>query len=93
MFVPTFAAHKMINFNFFLNCLAAFLSFSLIASGVYIFNDFLDIDSDRSHPTKKNRPLANAQFDSLYATILMLALFLLGFFIVYHEGDHSIEFF
>lgn len=38
--------------------LAAFISFSLAASGIYILNDLVDVEADRKHPTKKNRPLA-----------------------------------
>lgn len=37
----------------------AFGSFCLIASAVYVFNDILDVEADRQHPTKKNRPLAS----------------------------------
>lgn len=36
----------------------AFLAFCFIASSVYVFNDILDVEADRQHPTKKNRPLA-----------------------------------
>lgn len=36
----------------------AFLAFCLAASGTYFFNDAVDVDADRSHPTKRNRPVA-----------------------------------
>jgi 4-hydroxybenzoate polyprenyltransferase len=36
----------------------AFLAFSLCASGIYVLNDLLDLDSDRQHPAKKSRPFA-----------------------------------
>jgi decaprenyl-phosphate phosphoribosyltransferase len=39
--------------------LLAFTAFCMIASTVYIINDFLDRDEDRRHPVKKNRPLAS----------------------------------
>jgi 4-hydroxybenzoate polyprenyltransferase len=38
--------------------IAAFFSFSFIASANYLVNDLLDIESDRSHPTKRFRPFA-----------------------------------
>ena len=38
--------------------LAAMLCFSLAASGVYLVNDLADLDSDRRHPRKRNRPFA-----------------------------------
>jgi len=38
--------------------LLAFASFSLAASGIYVWNDLLDVEADRRHPTKCNRPIA-----------------------------------
>lgn len=39
----------------------AFVSFSLLASSVYIANDLLDIPSDRKHATKRFRPIASGK--------------------------------
>lgn len=36
-----------------------FFAFCAIASAVYVFNDILDAEADRQHPSKKNRPLAS----------------------------------
>jgi 4-hydroxybenzoate polyprenyltransferase len=36
----------------------AFLAFCFGASAIYVVNDVLDVESDRAHPTKKNRPIA-----------------------------------
>ncbi|AFM43044.1 4-hydroxybenzoate polyprenyltransferase-like prenyltransferase [Desulfosporosinus acidiphilus SJ4] len=36
-----------------------FGAFCCIASSIYVFNDLLDIEADRQHPTKKTRPLAS----------------------------------
>jgi decaprenyl-phosphate phosphoribosyltransferase len=36
----------------------AFVAFSLAAAGVYLVNDVQDIEADRAHPTKRNRPIA-----------------------------------
>jgi decaprenyl-phosphate phosphoribosyltransferase len=38
--------------------LLAFVAFCLAASGIYLWNDALDVDSDRAHPTKQHRPVA-----------------------------------
>jgi decaprenyl-phosphate phosphoribosyltransferase len=38
--------------------LLAFASFCLAASGIYVWNDLLDVEADRRHPTKCNRPIA-----------------------------------
>ncbi len=39
----------------------AFVSFCFAASGIYIWNDLLDVDADRRHPTKRNRPIASGE--------------------------------
>lgn len=38
--------------------LVAFAALSLAASGTYYWNDLLDVEADRRHPTKRNRPIA-----------------------------------
>ena len=38
--------------------LVAFACFCLAASGTYYLNDALDVEADRSHPTKRHRPVA-----------------------------------
>jgi decaprenyl-phosphate phosphoribosyltransferase len=36
----------------------AFVVFSMVASATYLVNDTLDVEADRRHPTKRNRPIA-----------------------------------
>ncbi|HEY1409059.1 MAG TPA: decaprenyl-phosphate phosphoribosyltransferase, partial [Promineifilum sp.] len=43
---------------------------------VYLINDLVDIESDRRHPTKKNRPLPSGRLDPRLATVS--AVFLAG---------------
>ncbi|MBI5056272.1 MAG: decaprenyl-phosphate phosphoribosyltransferase [Nitrospirae bacterium] len=47
--------------------------FCLASSSVYIFNDYHDRESDRKHPTKKNRPLANGAISISAALFLALS--------------------
>jgi len=39
----------------------AFAAFCAMASAVYVANDIVDIEADRAHPTKRNRPIASGQ--------------------------------
>jgi len=82
LFVPLLAAHQIGNTQSLGLLLIAFLSFSLCASSVYITNDLLDLESDRSHPRKRFRPFASAKLSVLHgviaAPLLIVASFLLG---------------
>ena len=57
-----------------LRSLAAFGLFSLIASSVYLLNDVRDLEKDRRHPTKRNRPIAAGALSPRVAVGVALAL-------------------
>jgi len=59
----------------FIRTLEGFFLFCLISSSVYLFNDITDIEADRQHPEKKNRPLASGK---LPVTVAMTAAFILA---------------
>ncbi|HMJ71569.1 MAG TPA: UbiA prenyltransferase family protein [Cyclobacteriaceae bacterium] len=59
LFIPAFFAGILTDWDTFLLLVEGFICFSLVASAVYIINDYRDIEKDRLHPTKKNRPLAS----------------------------------
>ncbi len=77
LFVPLFAAHQFTNPEHWVPLMLAFIAFSLCASSVYIANDLLDLESDRQHPRKRNRPFASGQVPAwqgvLCAPLLLLA--------------------
>lgn len=58
LFLPLFLAHQWHNPQKLLLALGAFAAFSAAASAIYVFNDLLDIESDRRHPMKRHRPFA-----------------------------------
>jgi 4-hydroxybenzoate polyprenyltransferase len=58
--------------------LAAFFGFSLVASGLYLVNDLLDVDADRAHPQKRFRPIASGDLAARNALVWAFSLVLTG---------------
>ena len=73
IFAPLF-----FSFHFVLNDVIktsiVFILFSLIASSIYVLNDYMDIEEDKQHPKKKFRPLASGKVSKNSAKILFLLL-------------------
>jgi 4-hydroxybenzoate polyprenyltransferase len=55
------------------------LAFSLVASVVYIINDIADVEADRQHPTKRERPIAAGKLPVTAAWISAVVLLLIAF--------------
>ena len=71
LFVPAFFAGGLLEPYVFSRLAVSFICFSGMASAIYIFNDYRDIESDQQHPTKCKRPLAAGEVS---ATVALLAM-------------------
>lgn len=69
LFVPLVAAHRYQDDNGLFLTFLAFLVFGLTASAVYLLNDLIDVEDDRSHPRKKYRPFASGDLSLLQGWI------------------------
>lgn len=58
LLLPMIAAHRF-DLATLVPILWGIVAFSLAASSIYVVNDLLDLEADRLHPTKKNRPFAS----------------------------------
>ncbi len=85
LFAPILAAHQVVEFQSWLLLVLAFISFSLCASANYLVNDLLDLESDRIHPRKRNRPFASGQVPIVAGVVavplLLASSLLLGWLI------------
>lgn len=59
--------------------IAGVLVFCLISSSVYLINDVKDIESDRQHPVKKNRPIASGKLPVQVAITAAVVLLVISF--------------
>ena len=91
IFLPAIFANKFL-YIFNENLIIVFLGFSLIASSTYIYNDLKDLDQDKLHPIKKNRPLAKGVNSIQSAKIYGLFLYIFGFGLVYFSSKFAITF-
>ncbi|MBI2941141.1 MAG: decaprenyl-phosphate phosphoribosyltransferase [Chloroflexi bacterium] len=53
---------------------AAFVIFCAVSSAIYLINDLADVEKDRRHPIKRNRPLASGQITATEATVAAMVL-------------------
>ncbi|MBL7827048.1 MAG: decaprenyl-phosphate phosphoribosyltransferase [Saprospiraceae bacterium] len=74
LFLPAFFAARLSEPYIFERALIGFAAFSLIASGVYVLNDLVDVKQDRQHPDKCKRPVASGAVSSKQAIMLLTAL-------------------
>lgn len=79
LLAPALAAHSIADTATLLALAVAFLAFCLVASGTYICNDLLDLESDRLHPRKRQRPLAAGRIPVQRAAPVALCLVVAGF--------------
>lgn len=70
---------QLLNVDSLLRTLAGFALFCLISSSVYIFNDIADVEADRKHPEKKNRPIPSGKLPVNIAWIAGIVLVAMTF--------------
>jgi len=83
IFMPLFFAGQLLNMQLLYIALLAFVAFTCVASAVYIFNDYQDIEEDKLHPKKKFRPLALGSISIKVALLVMAIMLLIGLGLMY----------
>ncbi len=69
---PFFGGVLFTSADMFLKMFLAFVGFSLASSTAYILNDISDIEHDRLHPQKKERPLTSGRINVFTAVVLAI---------------------
>ena len=79
VFVPLLFSRHLFDADYLLTALIAFVVFCLSSSTIYVINDLIDIDSDKAHPVKRNRPLPSGTISkkSAYLVVLLLLIIIL----------------
>lgn len=78
IFLPLFFGGEVFNADKLVDCVLGFFAFSFIASSIYVLNDYMDVENDKKHPDKCNRPLACGAVSKSSAIALFIVSFLIG---------------
>lgn len=81
IFVPLLTSFSITRPDAIIAACLAFIAFSLVASSNYIMNDLWDLPSDRAHPRKRNRPMADGRISLLKGLGVSSALLISGLII------------
>lgn len=92
VFVPLLFSLHLFDKDYFFTSLNAFIVFSLASSFVYVVNDMIDIEADKAHPKKKNRPLPSGRIKKSSALILAIVLLLIVLFSYFFFNAQFISF-
>ncbi len=77
--IPAFFGTALVHTEIIFKLFAGFFVFSFCSSAIYIINDLCDIENDRLHPVKCNRPLASGTVSKTEAYILLAVLLIFTF--------------
>ncbi|MBR9975918.1 MAG: decaprenyl-phosphate phosphoribosyltransferase [Bacteroidetes bacterium] len=75
---PLLFSQHLFDVESLLRAVEAFFLFSIVASAVYVMNDVVDADVDRSHPVKRIRPIASGALNVSVAIAAVAVLMLIG---------------
>ena len=86
LFAAVILNGQLFNFPIFIKSFWAFVTFCFLSSSSYLINDTLDVDKDRLHPVKKNRPIARGDVSVRLAVSTAIFLSLVGLIIARSIG-------
>ncbi|MBP5712243.1 MAG: decaprenyl-phosphate phosphoribosyltransferase [Prevotella sp.] len=76
--LPIFFGGSLLDTSDIISGIIAFFAFCFAASSIYCLNDIIDLEADRKHPVKCQRPSACGDVTKTQAYVLMVALFVLS---------------
>ncbi len=83
IFIGIVFSLKLLDLSLWIDVIAAFAVFCVISGCLYIINDIIDIDKDKNHPKKCNRPIASGKLKARHAWLSAVILLIVAFGISY----------
>ncbi len=78
LFAAVILNGQLLNYPIFLKSILGFVVFCFLSSSSYLINDLVDVEKDRLHPVKKNRPIAKGDLSEINAIFMAIILLFLG---------------
>jgi 4-hydroxybenzoate polyprenyltransferase len=80
LFAGLVFSKNLFQVSFLLKATVGFILFCLLSGAVYVLNDLLDLEQDKTHPVKSRRPLASGKLSVSLAVGVVVALMGVGLF-------------
>lgn len=90
IYIPIVFA-KILNVQKYLIVSVGWVAMSLMASAIYIINDIEDVEKDREHEVKRNRPIASGRVSIQKARIVAITLSLASFLLTILVAENRIS--
>lgn len=88
IFLPLIFSGNLFNTTHYNNLIAGFFTLSFAASCIYILNDYIDIESDKKHPSKKyTKPFASNQISLNFGLIIFVFLVIVLSLLIYKQDS------
>lgn len=78
LYIPVFFAGLALNIETLIKVTEGFICFCLVASSIYIINDYRDIGDDKQHPVKSKRALASGAVNKYWALLISIIFLSIG---------------
>ena len=89
VFFPIVFSLELFEWNKLIEAIILVFAFCLVSSAVYVLNDICDVENDRKHCVKKNRPIASGQISLPCARVLLICLTITGFGLAFWVNIYS----
>ena len=89
IFLPIFFDHKIFDINYLYPTIISFFSYCFAASGIYCLNDMIDVDADKKHPKKCNRPIASGAITFKIAVMLLFMCIITSTLFIFLLPNHA----
>jgi len=97
LFAGVIFTHNLSQMHRVIDAVSAFVIFCGLSGVIYLYNDLLDVESDRQHPLKCKRPIASGQLPISLAwaaaVILSVVCIVWAFFLNLKFGGYAVIYF